>query len=60
MTRDLIIKKYAILKGGEVWESYYEALLKTDISEQDIIRMEAYISELRDCNLEMLLHIKLL
>lgn len=60
MTRELIIKKYAILKGGSVWEAYYDALLKSEISDHEIAKMKAYINDLRDCNLEMLLHVKLI
>jgi hypothetical protein len=59
MTNDLIIKHYAMLKGGEIWEAYYNALLqRKDIPDYEIEQMRRYISDLRECNIEILLHVK--
>ncbi len=59
MSKDLIIKQYAVLKGGEIWEDYHKALLLRDIPDFEIEQMSAYINDLRDINLEMLLHVKI-
>ncbi len=57
MNRELVIKQYAKLKGGVIWESYYNAMLqRTDIPECEIEQMRVYINEMRDCNLYIILN----